>query len=665
MVTFDTDQDEDAIVDMSFLDCIDFLSIESCSEIEVHDHSNTQVVPSDYFESISDNYPDTSQLYKTDQAFDSKNEARDWCVGMGKKNNCVIVTPDGVCRKRNEWTTGKGSRFELGCERGGVHRIRGRRKNGNVMEEPRGKKRKADTGTKKKGCPFKISVLCGADSKWRITVRNGQHNHDPPESLVGHHTSTLSETEYCKVVKMYNDGAKPATILTAMKREFPGIVCHIKTIYNAIQKSNKISGDGRTSFQEFMHLCAENHYIVRKRTNMGQEVTDLFFAHPQFADLANTFHDFVILDNTYKTNLYDMPLLNVVSHTSTRAQFTVALCFMQFEREDNFVWALEKLKELYLYDNVPNVFLTDCDQALINAVKIVFPLSTHLLCIWHINKDMMAYCKPIINPPVKKKKKKGDEENGKVEEVILKEQKPQSEIDKANKEKRQVDWLKFKDDWTSVCNSRTEEVFDVNYKGFEAKWIVPYGKAFRYCDKQWFKPHKKKFVAAWTNKVKHFDNHATSLVESSHGRVKSYAVSSKGSFPTFFKAVHRMFDNDLTRLLQQFEISKTQNKWRYAKEPIFKLLIGNVSHFAMRSLMLEKQYPSMIGSDKDGCICTIKLTMGLPCSHVMQTYCDKREPIPLSVVDPFWRKMSLRSVNRIREEKGFSGLSVLIDIKQR
>ncbi|KAI3838754.1 hypothetical protein MKX03_004700 [Papaver bracteatum] len=240
-------------------------------------------------------------------------------------------------------------------------------------------------------CLFKLSVLCGDDSKWRVTVRNGRHSHDPPESLAGHVTLSLSEEEYQRVVQLYGDCAKPATILTTMQREFHGIVCHIKTIYNAILKSKRISGDERTSVQEFKNLCAENHYIFRSRTNINKEITDIFFAHPKFPSLANTFHNFVILDNMYKKNLYDMLLLNVVSHTSTKALFTVALCFMQFERENNFVWASEHLKEIYLYDNVPTLFLTDCIQAIIKVVKRVFPSSTHLLCTWHTNKNMMSY----------------------------------------------------------------------------------------------------------------------------------------------------------------------------------------------------------------------------------------------------------------------------------
>lgn len=464
MVTFEAEDDtmfsDSRSVESFNLDEIDFnTSFEGGGVIEsyltvpvfvndqkgdftINDQSNTQIVPVDHFGPISEQYPDTSHLYRTNMAFDSKHEARDWCVEMGKNNNCIIVTPSGVCRKRNVWTNGKGCRFELGCERCGVYKSHKSKKE---VEKSIGKKRKKDTGTKKINCPLKLSVLCGDDSKWRVTVRNGRHSHDPPESLVGHVTSSLSEEEYQRVVQLYGDGAKPATILTTMQREFPGIVCHIKTIYNAILKSKRISGDGRTSVQEFKHLCAENHYIFRSRTNINKEITDLFFAHPKFASLANTFHNFVILDNTYKTNLYDMPLLNVVSHTSTKAPFTVAPCFMQFEREDNFVWAFERLKEIYLYDNVPTLFLTDCSQAMIKAVKRVFPFSTHLLCTWHINKDMMAYCKPIINPPKKKKnnnsKNKGDEQDE--QDEIVPELSPQERIQQTELEKEKRKKQKF------------------------------------------------------------------------------------------------------------------------------------------------------------------------------------------------------------------------------
>ncbi|KAI3887876.1 hypothetical protein MKX03_005577 [Papaver bracteatum] len=506
---------------------------------QVDHHTNT---PVDYDSNSVPNfekYPDTSHFYKTDQAFPTKLDAKKWCVETGAKHNCVVVTKAGSVRKKNTWSIGKRSRFELECERGGFHRSHKSKKEAPVVTS----KRKRDSGSKKIGCPFQLSILCGGDTLWRVSVQNGRHSHDTPESLVGHSSSRLTEEQYEKVIKLRSSGMRPVNILVVLQDEYPGIATHMRVIYNAIHKSKRVASEGRTTVQKFMHLCEENKYFARKRTANKGEITELFFANPMFINLANTFHNFVILDNTYKTNMYDMPLLNVVSHTSTKAVFTVALCFMQFEREGNYVWALERLKELYMYENFPTMFLTDCDQALMNAIKRVFPLSTQLLCSWHINKDMMAYCKPIISP-TDKKKNKCDDESSIVPKLSREEENRKKELKKVKKDKQKLEWENFKGEWTSLCWSRTMLEFDDKYKCFVDSWTPGYEKAIKYCVKQWFTAHKEKFVVAWNNKVKHFDNQSTSMVESSHGRLKSFLEKSSCSFPTFFKAVHRMFKEE-------------------------------------------------------------------------------------------------------------------------
>ncbi|KAI3882033.1 hypothetical protein MKX03_006243, partial [Papaver bracteatum] len=147
------------------------------------------------------------------------------------------------------WTTGKGSRFELQCERGGVYRIHKSKREISVMI----RKRKRDTGSKKKGCPFFPSVLCGVDSLWHVSVRNGLHNHETPESLVGHSSSCLNEEQYEKVIKLRSSGMRPVDILGVLKNKYPGITTHVKVIYNAIHKYKRVSSEGRTTIQEFMH----------------------------------------------------------------------------------------------------------------------------------------------------------------------------------------------------------------------------------------------------------------------------------------------------------------------------------------------------------------------------------------------------------------------------
>jgi hypothetical protein len=64
--------------------------------------------------------------------------------------------------------------------------------------------------------------------------------------------------------------------------------------------------------------------------------------------------------------------------------------------EPNYSWALEKFKHINKIS--PKVIVTDRELALMNSLDKVFPGCQNLLCIWHINKNIVAKCKPIITP---------------------------------------------------------------------------------------------------------------------------------------------------------------------------------------------------------------------------------------------------------------------------
>ncbi|KAH1229171.1 hypothetical protein GmHk_10G028998 [Glycine max] len=61
--------------------------------------------------------------------------------------------------------------------------------------------------------------------------------------------------------------------------------------------------------------------------------------------------------------------------------FSAEFAYLEAERVNNIVWALERFRGLFLRnDRLPLVIVTDRDLALMNAVKTVFPESTNLLC---------------------------------------------------------------------------------------------------------------------------------------------------------------------------------------------------------------------------------------------------------------------------------------------
>lgn len=72
---------------------------------------------------------------------------------------------------------------------------------------------------------------------------------------------------------------------------------------------------------------------------------------------------------------------------STKLKFSVDFAYLEHEKEENFKWALDKLKELFSFEKLlPEIVVTDRELPLMNAMEVVFPNSTHLLCSFHISK---------------------------------------------------------------------------------------------------------------------------------------------------------------------------------------------------------------------------------------------------------------------------------------
>jgi MULE transposase domain len=59
---------------------------------------------------------------------------------------------------------------------------------------------------------------------------------------------------------------------------------------------------------------------------------------------------------------------------------------------EDYVWVLKVFSKV-IGEKQPRVIITDRELVLINAIKIVFLNCTHLLCMWHIEKNILTNCK--------------------------------------------------------------------------------------------------------------------------------------------------------------------------------------------------------------------------------------------------------------------------------
>nr|KAJ0207467.1 hypothetical protein LSAT_V11C500294190 [Lactuca sativa] len=126
---------------------------------------------------------------------------------------------------------------------------------------------------------------------------------------------------------------------------------------------------------------------------LTNKLEDLFFAHPRSLEIWRAFPHVLLMDATYKTNKYGMPLLEIVGVTPTNMTFSIAFVYMHEEKHSNYVWALDCLKSVMEGCMLPSVIVTDRQLALMNAYSIIFPDAKGLLCRWHINNNITKKCK--------------------------------------------------------------------------------------------------------------------------------------------------------------------------------------------------------------------------------------------------------------------------------
>ena len=158
----------------------------------------------------------------------------------------------------------------------------------------------------------------------------------------------------------------------------------IKQVYNLRTRWRKGQGGDMTELQYLISKLEEHQYVYCTRCN-SEETTlqDIFFAHPKSIKLLNMFPTVLVLDSTYKTNIYRMPLFEIVGCTSTKMTYSVGFVFLFLEKEDHFTLALKMVKGLLSSkDSMPKVIVTNKDTALMNVIATIFPETDIVLCFF-------------------------------------------------------------------------------------------------------------------------------------------------------------------------------------------------------------------------------------------------------------------------------------------
>jgi hypothetical protein len=262
----------------------------------------------------------------------------------------------------------------LGCDRGGVYHDR--------IDAPDGAKRRR-TSTKRIGCQFRLYAKKLNTGQWEVQVRNPTHNHEPDDNMIGHPLARrrqFTEGQNQTIQHLSDIGTKPQHILGLIRKD-PNILIKPRDIYNIRIESRRKKLGNNTPLEFLRERLQNNNWRYAFKQDTEGHILFFMFAHPESINYANQYNRVFLLDCTYKTNRYKMPLLHIIGLSPSNSSFSIAFCFMQNEQEESYKWTLQTFFSWLNPLPFPPVLCTDRDLALVGAIKSICPRSPHLLCV--------------------------------------------------------------------------------------------------------------------------------------------------------------------------------------------------------------------------------------------------------------------------------------------
>lgn len=212
----------------------------------------------------------------------------------------------------------------------------------------------------------------------------------------------LGPSEQKEIENLAKVGTRPRSILAAIKQKNPASRVILNDIYNEIARSKR-NGLQNLNIAEALRSELQRRdsddllpkYFWDMTCDEHGRIQNLYLAKTTLIQAYCDHHDILILDCTYKTNCYKMPLLNIIGVTGANSTLQIAVVFLRSEEESNYLWAMQTLKRMKEKFRISDasVCFTNQETALINAFESTFRVTPTVLCLWHIMKNIVAYAK--------------------------------------------------------------------------------------------------------------------------------------------------------------------------------------------------------------------------------------------------------------------------------
>ncbi|OGE47089.1 hypothetical protein PENARI_c066G04429 [Penicillium arizonense] len=521
---------------------------------------------------------------------------------------------------------------QLCCDRGRTLRAR----------PDNGPERKRQTTSIAINCPFLLRLRLQEDGRWKLTVDKQEHNHEPspPSTHVAQRKQELS-TKVPVIKQQLQQGLSTRHILTSIRKEDEESCLTARDVYNLRRKLHIEFLAGRTPLQALLiELPRDGEWIFKHEVDNENHVTALFCMHKSSIAMLRTNSWVISMDCTYKTNRYGLPLLDIIGFVATGSSFYVGFAFMKDEKQDSYEVILSCLAEAFesLTLEPPQTILTDKEEALMNAVKVVFPSTKHMICLWHINMNIMKKARPILAEQLAKARQET--------EAASSQRRTKVERDRELREMVNEAWKTMLKLWIRIVYAITAEEREEKWKQFNERYKEPiFEPLLDYLRSEWLDDCPEYFLYEYTSEYLHLNEISTSRTEGAHWLLKQDLQVSTNDLlvvlRTFENAVKLQFRKATDAIENEKIRSSTDSRWKH----LFRLVVGRVSAKAMG---YTKDVYNRFLPEADNkplipllCRCNSKNTAGFPCIHLIRQYEEEKKSFEPELFHQHWHLYSV------------------------
>ena len=351
------------------------------------------------------------------------------------------------------------------------------------------------------------------------TISKGFHNHFfVPYPEASTESNALTSEEKSEIRDMLATHTQPNKIRYALNKKFNSHH-NINQIYNESYKVRKEKLGGMSSTDWTLRAATRHGYFVQSTEDDNKNLANLFLCHPESAQMLGAWYYVILIDSTYNTNKYRKPVIQLIGVTPVQKNFTIGFALVENEKAETYIWLLNQLRSL-LGERKPTAFVTDKERGLAVALRSVFPETPHLLCVWHMKRNIAA----------------------KIKFVTRNEESAEAFVHgRWNKVLYAFSDEDFKEEWDSMVDSDWARI----------------GGLMEYLTGEWL-PCKTQWAHCDTNKVFHIGNTSTNRVESQHSSLKTWYNSSNQAVDSLFEGYHASIEGQVIEVQKALDDSSAK-----------------------------------------------------------------------------------------------------------